>query len=161
MLTSQPFPWISGVPIMAPAVASVGSLPASSPAPRVEFVSAPGVETPHTPVAPPTTVPSTMVPTTDAVCLTSTATATPAVSAPGSNYPTPLIASASLLSQLPQIPRFTGDNQPEGETFGDWLEQFESVAALGRWDDHCKLVNLTSRLRGTAYSFYRSCTAEH
>ena len=78
--------------------------------------------------------------------------------------PLPLISAAmyptSLLSQLPQIPKFTGEDQPDGEMFQDWLEQFESVAELGKWDGHCKLVNLTTRLKGTAYSFYRSCSTE-
>ena len=72
----------------------------------------------------------------------------------------PLLASGQLLSQLPQIPRFTGEDQPDGEAFQDWHEQFESVAVLGGWNDHCKLVNLTTRLRGAAYSFYRSCSPE-
>ena len=40
----------------------------------------------------------------------------------------------------------------DGETLQYWLKQFESVATLG---EHGKLV---SRLRGAAYSFYRSCT---
>ena len=72
---------------------------------------------------------------------------------------TSLIASASLLSQLPQIPRFNGqEEQADGETFLDWLEQFESVAVLGDWNDHYKLVHLTTKLRGAAYSFYRSCS---
>ena len=72
---------------------------------------------------------------------------------------TSLITSASLLSQLPQIPRFNGqEEQADGETFLDWLEQFESVAVLGGWNDHYKLVHLTTKLRGAAYSFYRSCS---
>ena len=31
---------------------------------------------------------------------------------------------------------------------------------LAGWDEHAKLVNLTTRLRGAAYSFYRSCASE-
>ena len=65
-----------------------------------------------------------------------------------------------MLNQLPPITRFSGEEQPDGETFQDWLEQFESVAQLGGWNNHAKLVNLSTRLRGSAYSFYRSCTAE-
>ena len=72
----------------------------------------------------------------------------------------PATYTAPLLSQLPQIPRFSGDETNDGETFQDWLEQFESVATLGGWSEHGKLVNLTTRLRGAAYSFYRSCTLE-
>ena len=65
-----------------------------------------------------------------------------------------------MLNQLPPITRFSGEEQPDGETFQDWLEQFESVAQLGGWNNHAKLVNLSTRLRGSAYSFYRSCTVE-
>jgi len=32
-----------------------------------------------------------------------------------------------LMNELPQ---FSGEQQPDGETFQDWLEQFESVAQL-------------------------------
>ena len=64
-------------------------------------------------------------------------------------------------NQLPPIPRFTGEeDSTESGTFCDWLEQFEAVATLAGWDEHAKLVNLTTRLRGTAYSFYRSCASE-
>ena len=38
------------------------------------------------------------------------------------------------------------------------MEHFESVAGLAGWNDHFKLVHLTSALRGPAKSFYRSCT---
>ena len=65
-----------------------------------------------------------------------------------------------MLNQLPPITRYSGKEQPDGETFRDWLEQFESVAQLGGWNHHAKLVNLSTRLRGSAYSFYRSCTTE-
>ena len=81
-------------------------------------------------------------------------------SIPATICPGPLLSSASLLSQLPQIPRFHGEEQQDGESFQDWLEQFEAISELGRWDSHCKLVNLTTRLKGTAYSFYRSLALE-
>ena len=64
---------------------------------------------------------------------------------------------SSVFGQHPQISRFTGDDQSEGETLNDWHEQFESIATLAHRDKHCRLVNLTTRLRGSAYSFYRSC----
>ena len=64
-------------------------------------------------------------------------------------------------NQLPPISRFTGEeNCSESGTFSDWLEQFEAVAILAGWNEHAKLVNVTTRLRGTAYSFYRSCVSE-
>ena len=64
-------------------------------------------------------------------------TATPKV--PGN-----CVASSSLvpmLNQLPPITWYSGDEQPDGETFQDWLEQFESVAQLRGWNSHAKLVN--------------------
>ena len=59
------------------------------------------------------------------------------------------VVSSSLvpmLNQLPPITRFSGEEQPDGETLHDWLEQFESVAQLGGWNSHAKLVNLFTRL---------------
>lgn len=72
-----------------------------------------------------------------------------------------MLASSTSLTQLPQIPRFSGEETTDGETFQDWHEKFESVAILGGWSEHGKLVNLTTRLKGAAYSFYCSCAAEH
>ena len=68
--------------------------------------------------------------------------------------------SPGFIRALPEISRFDRNDQTDGEAYQDWIEQFESIASLARWDDHCKLVNLTTRLRGAAYSFYRSCTPE-
>ena len=50
-----------------------------------------------------------------------------------------MLTTASLLSQLPQIPKFNGLEEQDGEMFQ--LEEFESVAVLGNWDDYCKLIN--------------------
>ena len=73
---------------------------------------------------------------------------------------TVMVAPASLMTQLPPNQRFGGEDIEEGETFQDWKEQFEAIAMMAGWNDHSKLVNLTTRLRGAAYSFYRSCTPE-
>lgn len=62
--------------------------------------------------------------------------------------------------QLPTIGGFTGEDTVDGQTFQEWLEQFESIATLGGWDQHARLVHLTSKLQKVAYSFYRSCTPE-
>ena len=71
------------------------------------------------------------------------------------------LSQALLAQQLPTIPKFTGEEcQQGGETIEDWKEQFEMVATLGGWDKRSKLVNLVTRLRGQAYSFYRSCTMQ-
>ena len=65
------------------------------------------------------------------------------------------LSAPCLSSQLPPIPKFTGEGQgTDGETFQEWLEQFEMVADVCQWNDQTKLVNLTMRLRGPAYSFY-------
>ena len=90
-------------------------------------------------------------------------TSTSAIAATATPFllPTSYMTSpASMLNQLPQIPCFTGEETSDGETFQDWLEQFESIAVLGGWSEHAKLVNLTARLRGGAYSFFRSCSPE-
>ena len=70
------------------------------------------------------------------------------------------LSQALLAQQLPPLPKYTGKEQSQGETFQDWLEQFELVASLGEWDEKTKLVNLVTRLRGQAYAFYRSCTLQ-
>ena len=59
---------------------------------------------------------------------------------------------------LPQIYAYHGGEQKDGETFQDWLEHYEAVSRLARWDNHYTLVYLTTSLRGTAKSFYQSCT---
>ena len=65
-----------------------------------------------------------------------------------------------LMGQIPQIPPFTGEGRATGESFNEWHEHFENVAKLAGWDDHWKLVHLTSNLRDTAMAFYRSCSTE-
>ncbi len=71
----------------------------------------------------------------------------------------PWLAQVLVAQQLPQVPVFTGEERNlSGESFEGWREQFKMVATLGRWNARTKLVNLVSRLRGQAYSFYRSCT---
>ena len=70
--------------------------------------------------------------------------------------------SVALLAQhLPPLPNITGDNvEGDGESFSDWLERVELVASMCKWDDQAKLVNVATRLRGTASRFYRSCTPQ-
>ena len=71
------------------------------------------------------------------------------------------LSAPCLSSQLPPIPKFTGEGQgTDGETFQEWLEQFEMVADVCQWNDQTKLVNLTMRLCGPAYSFYRTCSSD-
>lgn len=67
--------------------------------------------------------------------------------------------SAFIAPQLPPIDKFSGEElDKEGEMFQDWIEQFEMIAQMCSWDNQAKLVNLTTRLWGQAYSFYRTCT---
>ena len=63
-------------------------------------------------------------------------------------------------TSLPPIQQFNGEETTDGEMFQQWHEQFEAVAQLASWTDHGKLVDLTTRLKGRAYTFYRSCTPE-
>ena len=73
--------------------------------------------------------------------------------------PLSALSAALLVQQLPNIPNFNGKNlEGDGESFGDWLERLELVACAGRWDDQTKLVNFSTRLRGTASRFYCTCT---
>ena len=71
------------------------------------------------------------------------------------------VAAALLVQQIPPLSKFSGDMPDgEGECFSDWKEQFELIAETCHWTDQSKLVNLVTRLRGQAYSYYRSCTTE-
>ena len=68
-------------------------------------------------------------------------------------------ASYLLGQQVPPINKFSGDDvDSEGTTFLEWVEQFELIAEMCGWNDRAKLVNLTTHLRGQAYSFYQTCT---
>lgn len=62
-----------------------------------------------------------------------------------------------LLNQLPPITWFSSEEQPDGESFLHWLEQFESVAQLEGWSGHAKLVNLTTRLQFKFSPFRANC----
>ena len=70
------------------------------------------------------------------------------------------LIQALLAQHLPPLLKYTGEDQSKGETFRDWLKQFELVASIGDWDDKTKLVNPVTRLWGQAYAFYRSCTLQ-
>ena len=79
---------------------------------------------------------------------------------PNSRSVTSYAALPTTMTHLPTIPSFSGRDGGDDEVFEEWLEQFEAVASLAGWNEHAKLVNLTARLRGVAYSFFRSCTPE-
>ena len=66
-----------------------------------------------------------------------------------------------LAQQLPPLPNFIGDRLDEdGETFEEWLERLELIAATCHWDERAKLVNIATRLRGPALRFYRTCSPQ-
>ena len=71
------------------------------------------------------------------------------------------LSLALLSQQIPSLPKFSGDTlEGDAESFVDWIEQLELIAEACRWSSQSKLVNLVTRLRGQAYSFYRSCAPE-
>ena len=75
--------------------------------------------------------------------------------------PLDALSVALLAHQLPTLPNFNGEDlEGDGESFGDWLECLELVASTCKWDDQAKLMNVATRLRGTASRFYRSCTPQ-
>ena len=62
---------------------------------------------------------------------------------------TTLVPYMSMMSgqQLPPISKFSGeDSDGEGESFEDWIEQFESIANMYHGDAQARLVNLTTCL---------------
>ena len=87
--------------------------------------------------------------------VTPTKVDTPPVTGPDHEAPTGL----GLAYMLPQLQKFSGED-PSGDSFEDWIEQFEMVAKLVGWGSQARLVNLTTRLRGPAYTFYRACLPE-
>ena len=85
--------------------------------------------------------------------LTPTATGV-SVSPERTDGPTPIIHP----SQAPPITKYGGNS--DSETFEEWCEQFELVAAACGWNEKLKLANLATRLHGQAYAFYRTCTSQ-
>ena len=72
--------------------------------------------------------------------------------------PLDALSMTMLAQQLPPLPNFTGDHADgDGETFEEWLERLELVATTCGWNDQTKLVNLATRLRGSASRYYRTC----
>ena len=68
---------------------------------------------------------------------------------------------ALLAQQLPTLLTFNEENlDGDGESFSKWLERLELVANTCKWDDQAKLVNVATRLQGTASRFYHSCTLQ-
>ncbi len=92
---------------------------------------------------------------------TSDVTARARTRVPYEPYPFSPMTAMLTQQQLPPINKFSGEDLSEGgEKFQDWIEQLEMVASICHWDNRTKLVNLTTRLKGQAYAFYRSCTTQ-
>ena len=71
------------------------------------------------------------------------------------------LSTALLAQQLPPLSKFSGETSSrDTETCREWLEQFQMVAEVYRWDGPTKLVNLVTTLSGQAYAFYKSCTLQ-
>ena len=72
--------------------------------------------------------------------------------------PLDALSMTLLAQQLPPLPNFAGEHMDgDEETFEEWLERLELVAATCHWDNQTKLVNIATRLRGSAFRFYRTC----
>ena len=114
----------------------------------------------HTPVGCVSSLPPTQ-PTQSGAGLTPAASTMTTTTTPENSAPLPAWTAATLplpvMGQIPQIPCFTGEGRATGDSFVEWHEHFENVAKLAGWNDHWKLVHLTSNLRDTAMAFYRSC----
>ena len=86
----------------------------------------------------------------------------PGATMPSAQAGTSMVSTAWLGQQLPPLNAFAGDdyNDSNAETFEEWMERFDLVAAVGRWDEPAKLANLVTRLKGSAFAFFRSCRGE-
>ena len=66
-----------------------------------------------------------------------------------------------LAQQLQLIEKFSGVNANDrAESFKDWLEQFEVIADAFGWSQRVRLIGLTTRLKGPALDYYRTCPPE-
>ena len=70
------------------------------------------------------------------------------------------LSTATLAQQLPPLPNFSGGESPSEDSFLDWIGQFELMAEFYRWSKQAKLIHLSTRLRGEAFQFYRSCSKQ-
>ena len=102
----------------------------------------------------PSLISSTSTAATTYIAPTSGLATLPAISDVPSDVHPP---GAWMTQQLPPLNKFSGDGDSSGETIEEWLEQFELVAAVARWDQSAKLANLVTRLKGPAFAFFRSC----
>ena len=75
--------------------------------------------------------------------------------------PLDALSMTMLAQHLPPLPNFAGDETDgDGETIEEWLERLELVANACCWNDQTKLVNVATRLRGSASRFYRTCSPQ-
>ena len=65
-----------------------------------------------------------------------------------------------IAQALPVLGKFSGEETADDEEVDSWIEQLEMLADACGWDEKVKLVHLTTRLKGPALSFYRSCSED-
>ena len=140
-----------------------------SPPPGTLVLAGPSVGRENSSVRPVSSVDASTTVNSGASIATGTASSVVPVNTTMSSTPTPapVVASASSGAHgsmssrdLPPIAQFSGDSTEDIETFPEWLEQFEMVAAAAGWTDQFKLPNLVMRLKGPARAFYKTCSQE-
>jgi len=53
-------------------------------------------------------------------------------------------------SALPQLPKFGGKGQDDGDSYDRWLRKLDRYAVLQKWSPHEKLQQFELRLTGKA-----------
>ena len=87
---------------------------------------------------------TTAVSTTSTACTTTASTtntrSTTSTANTASTTIKQLMQTSQLMQQLPPLSKFSGELSEEGETFEDWLSQFEMVSSVCGWDTAAKLA---------------------
>ena len=68
--------------------------------------------------------------------------------------------TATTTTSVSQRPLITPEPFSGTGTFSEWIEHFEAVAAINKWDDAAKLLRLRVRLVGGAQTAYGRLPAE-
>ena len=148
---------MSGSVLPTPSVGSMGSDPIPTPVLSTPLsVSVSSVQSANS------SVPAFSDPLTTPPVPTPLSFTSPGATMPSAQAGTSMVSTTWLGQQLPPLNAFTGDdyNDSNAETFEEWMERFDLVAAMGRWDEPAKLANLVTRLKGSAFAYFRSCHGE-
>ena len=131
--------------------------------------SAPAEENPAEPLSKETTGPKEGISgadsnrTTGSKQITTTATADPKSDNAGHKAEAmgdTELSTALLAQQLPPLPKYNGSSDSSEEIFQERIAQFELWGEVCKWNPRAKLIHLTTRLRGEAFAFYRSCSKQ-